>query len=831
MEKHSILSWFFVYLNLVFFLGYYDYSFADPLPYNSFTISSFNYPQTKLKPYEWRYIRVDLPPWFSSMSIGLQSDVDLDPGSVEKISKSTLPLICFRDGSPPLPDSSNKALKHLVLGSLSNGSIGAIEGLQNAELCYPLEKRVTLKLTNEQITPGVLYAGLFNGVGPMRTQSKMISRGSPYSFTANVSVEGCVTSNLWGQFCNQSIRALSCSQFNADPLTNESVADLNDRTTNHVVSCGNSVEYTCLGDNGTRVYSLEVIGIVERLTFSATNIRLNKTSSVNNADKFGTSAIMCYARYGSIALATMHDFSGDISKGSLIVPLPKIGRWYITIAAVNLTEGFDVVQNSVSRVCYSLVWQVAECPLGKAGFNCSSEIYTLQTVLRKNPSVPFESYYLPLDGKVSSNSANFPLGPLLSNVTFTTNLGATWTYFVLDIPRGAAGANLHFKLTSEEKVAYEIYVRYGGLPSADIWDFYYINHTNSSDGSMFFLLYNSSKEMVDFYALYAREGTWSFGLRHLSSIDSASSQKTAVSISLERCPKRCSNPHGTCQNFVDESGLTVYSYCACDRTHGGIDCSIEIVSHRGHVWQSISLIASNVAAVLPAYWAFRNKAFAETIIFMSSGISSGLYHACDVGTWCALTYHVLQFMDFWLSFMAVVSTFVYLAAIDEATRRTIHAVVSIFTALMAITGATRSANLVLVIVIGATALFVGWLIELSTEYRSLSFPAGFCLSEMFSWHNIRTSLHNCLKMLLKRFRLGLLLAGFVALTMAAVSWKLETYQSYWIWHSLWHVSIYTSSFLFLCSKVTPRAADVENQRPENGNYQLTRQQSISRGGD
>lgn len=205
-----------------------------------------------------------------------------------------------------------------------------------------------------------------------------ISRGSPYSFTANVSVEGCVTSNLWGQFCNQSIRALSCSQFNADPLTNESVADLNDRTTNHVVSCGNYVEYTCLGDNGTRVYSLEVIGIVERLTFSATNIRLNKTSSVNNADKFGTSAIMCYARYGSIALATMHDFSGDISKGSLIVPLPKIGRWYITIAAVNLTVGFDVVQNSVSRVCYSLVWQVAECPLGKAGFNCSSEIYTLQ---------------------------------------------------------------------------------------------------------------------------------------------------------------------------------------------------------------------------------------------------------------------------------------------------------------------------------------------------------------------------------------------------------------------------------------------------------------------
>lgn len=36
------------------------------------------------------------------------------------------------------------------------------------------------------------------------------------------------------------------------------------------------------------------------------------------------------------------------------------------------------------------------------------------------------------------------------------------------------------------------------------------------------------------------------------------------------------------------------------------------------------------------------QAFAEWIIFTSSGISSGIYHACDVGTWCALNYNVLQ---------------------------------------------------------------------------------------------------------------------------------------------------------------------------------------------
>lgn len=36
------------------------------------------------------------------------------------------------------------------------------------------------------------------------------------------------------------------------------------------------------------------------------------------------------------------------------------------------------------------------------------------------------------------------------------------------------------------------------------------------------------------------------------------------------------------------------------------------------------------------------QAFAEWVLFTSSGISSALYHACDVGTWCALNFTVLQ---------------------------------------------------------------------------------------------------------------------------------------------------------------------------------------------
>ncbi|KAM7254669.1 hypothetical protein ACFE04_019910 [Oxalis oulophora] len=109
----------------------------------------------------------------------------------------------------------------------------------------------------------------------------------------------------------------------------------------------------------------------------------------------------------------------------------------------------------------------------------------------------------------------------------------------------------------------------------------------------------------------------------------------------------------------------------------------------GHVKQSIALIVSNAAAILPAFWALRQKAFVEWVLFTASGVSSGIYHACDVETWCPLPYGVLQFMDFWLSFMAVVSVFIYLASTDEGFKRTIKTVLTILTALMALTKAIR----------------------------------------------------------------------------------------------------------------------------------------------
>ncbi|XP_027351622.1 uncharacterized protein LOC113862694 [Abrus precatorius] len=775
----------------------------------TFTVSSFSYPETRLRPFDLRYIRVDLPPWFSAMSVALNSDVDLDVSKIERVPMSTLPIICFRDGSPPLPDALNTSLK--------DSAISGINGL-DVEQCFPMQKNITMKLSNNQISPGVWYIGLFNGIGPTRTQSKMIIRGPSYSFIANVSVEACTISIRRGDFCNSTVYPLSCTASN---INNALEATVNKSTLENPMTCKSNFETLCVHEGVPTFFSLEIMNVAEEFTITATNVRFNVTSS-NNISGANDFSLVCFVRHGAMPSATLHDYSVDLNKKPLVIHSPLIGRWYLSIVLVNLTKTHD---NNV-RVCYSVESQVLQCLPGKAGPNCTMDSYLLQTFLRKG-STPFESYYLPVGGGASYDSANFPLESLIRNSSYIGEPDNIWTYFLLDIPRGAAGGNLHIQLSSDVKISYEVYARFGGLPSLDIWDYYYANKTNRSDPSMFFTLYDSSDEKVNFYIMYAREGTWGFGVRHLNTSSDSAKGQTIMSLSLERCPKRCSS-HGECKFSFDASELTSYSFCSCDRNHGGFDCSIEIVTHQGHVRQSIFLIISNAAAILPAYWALRQKALAEWVLYTSSGISSGLYHACDVGTWCALNYNVLQFMDFWLSFVAVISTFLYLATIDEVFKRAIHTAIAILTALMAATKATRSSNVVLVIVIGALGLLIGWLIEISTKYRSLSFPIGVSLNISHCFQTVKRWLYNVVKTLLRRYRWPFALVGFAALAMAAISWTLETSETYWFWHSFWHITIYTSSFFFLCSKVNN--VDSDNQLSTNGNYEMTRQDSLPRSG-
>lgn len=189
--------------------------------------------------------------------------------------------------------------------------------------------------------------------------SLQINRGSGYSFSGNVSVEGCLNPSISGEFCNQTIEHLLCVDRNS--------------TQGIITSCRNDGVSSCIHGNESKFYSLDVLGVSEEIIISATNVMLNETQSngVNNGSNI---VLMCYARYGGISSSFTHDYSSNINNAPLVIRSPKVGRWYISVIPLNLLN--RTVGNM--NVCYSLEWKLLRCPIDKAGLNCTWERYTLQ---------------------------------------------------------------------------------------------------------------------------------------------------------------------------------------------------------------------------------------------------------------------------------------------------------------------------------------------------------------------------------------------------------------------------------------------------------------------
>ena len=218
----------------------------------------------------------------------------------------------------------------------------------------------------------VLPSEHFRSISDLALQ---ISRGSSYTFSANVSVEGCTTSTMSGQYCNQTVNPLSCVLSDSSNFT-ESLS-IDNQTTENFISCRSSFENSCHVDGEPKIYFLDVMGLPEQLSVTVMNVRFNGTSS-NFTGNVSEINVMCLARHGTIPLPNLHDYSTNINKAPLVIRSPKVGRWYFTILPVNLSKEIGGIQDPTIKVCYSMEWKVLECPLGKAGLNCTQERYMLQ---------------------------------------------------------------------------------------------------------------------------------------------------------------------------------------------------------------------------------------------------------------------------------------------------------------------------------------------------------------------------------------------------------------------------------------------------------------------
>lgn len=542
----------------------------------------------------------------------------------------------------------------------------------------------------------------------------------------------------------------------------------------------------------------------------------------------------------------------------ITVSAPRRGLWYVGVRNPTTTSPLD----------FDLHWRVESCAV--------STISMERVLVDEWGESPFNSYYGPAGGDSLIHSPWFSLSEV---APVGTTSPKNWTFFFMEVPRGASGAVLSVKLRHGVHATSTVYARWEGLATLDNWDVKVVNseekgdvdelsldlvypaegiwcigvhyvkefepvHETSADftqrSSRFFLIWkNTTKSIAHWYENVveclgaAKRSLWRIiGHNKVSekflfasaeadmirpsgpapatqpSTELSSERQDAeaqMHISVHGCLNHCSG-RGRCVTGYESSRLHFYSYCHCDAAHGGIDCSVPLLVPTDETVQIWTLVGSNFAALLPSYWAMQHQGYSEWMAFTASGAASGFYHSCDAGGWCALKYDTLQFLDFWLAFLVVIVTCVEVASLKQNVKAVAHVGFAIVTAAITKEDATSAWNVLLVAIMGLAGLLFGWALEcwrlelIPTWFRAIR--AIDSIRPVIRLESIHRFGEQLLHQLKGRFRWGYLIAGLGILCTAGLSWVLEAAETYWIWHSLWHVSIYTSAFLILCSTAT-----------------------------
>ena len=169
-----------------------------------------------------------------------------------------------------------------------------------------------------------------------KIQIMQIKRGSIFSYSANVTIEGCVDPTKHGQYCDQTVENLEDKNYTRN---------------------------ICLVNKESKIYALNTF-MPNQITVKANAIRYNQTRDSEEI------SITCHARANGIPDESFHDYSSDLSKSSMVIPVPEGDSWYFSIRNAKPEEGVEV--------CFTVKWEINYCPDGKDGPNCAWNEYYLE---------------------------------------------------------------------------------------------------------------------------------------------------------------------------------------------------------------------------------------------------------------------------------------------------------------------------------------------------------------------------------------------------------------------------------------------------------------------
>ncbi|GAQ87659.1 hypothetical protein KFL_003680090 [Klebsormidium nitens] len=820
-------------------------------------VEAQSWPDCVVGPDNYKYIFLGaVPGGTKELHIDLRKQWDGESG----------PMLCLRRGGPPLPSNTTWL-------SLSGAATAAGWAVNSSFVgaCGPFVADMHLALSEAHVLEGPWWLALFTDPSETRFQSKMIQRGPVYPFSLNVTIAGCGS----GEQCQQNKLGSLQAGGGLDSDATASQAPLrlassppsfveamlqNGQTllstlestlpwSNPAPSARSDPTAAAPAATSAECYSANQSFPLYVPSPATLNLSLRLLQSPDGSPLPNFSAQL---RWGATPVvpsmgAPVPDGQISIPSAGLLeaqVPNARAGWWYLRIVSENATGD--------GRFCVeSWQWEAIGCEEGRAGERCAWPVTRLGRVLT-SPS--FSALYRPTSwADTAGGWFTVHMSPPLAAISQravqirlinaespSSSLVASgrWAYLSFPISDVSAGQTLaveaRWSKDSSPSGRVHLFSKLGAAPTADDFDFAtsFNGSTKASkkvgvgqdwpaDGAA--RLSRGKTDSLSVSVQYPAAGAWYVGLFFAPILEDtwpAASDPPGEVLPVELrvrvggCPRDCSG-HGNCASYFDEGRARVWSTCECDRTHGGVDCSVEVLFPDQESRHVLALTLSNAAAIPAAGWAFTHQAYPEWIVFTCGGLASAVYHMCDAGSTCLAQYGTLQFADFLLSFLAVVLTCLHLAPLPPRATAPAQLSATLLLALVAKDNATSGWSLVIVAALGALALALGWGLEAGMHRKRQ--PDG----PHQSWgahmrHVLEAKWLRCVALPTtapalvrwfgRRYRWPYLVGGLAMLGLAAAAWAFESGPTYWFWHSLWHVAIFMCPFFLLSATTAPQDA-------------------------
>ncbi|ETV84665.1 hypothetical protein, variant 2 [Aphanomyces astaci] len=540
---------------------------------------------------------------------------------------------------------------------------------------------------------GTYYIALWGGDLPGTINNFGIGNSTNVWYYLDFTSIGCLDPDKAGYSCN--IQVASTAQRVATAYPSQSVVNTTAKQGVPITGC---MDYI----SNLQFFSIEI-----------TSPQFSLVTTLSIPQTFARNDVFYWALYDSPAnpldpaAIPLIDGAGYLTDGNATLKqdVPTLGTYWMLVYMDAPPKTSRCFRST--GVAFTLAWQAESCSLTPRADMCHTSWLRMNEA-RSDPSrnqSVLDSWFL-ADSPVLIDVGSFAYA-------------AGYTVHIRD---NYAGSNLimHLVTTSTTTINLAnvtLLIRADGLPTDAIYD-YKLSGQHAMELSA-----RRAKTFLDFNENALRErmkepvtplvtvawpmlrfpkvGKWNVVVRS----SPTQSWKHMLVLQSSPCPVGMCGDHGACEVSTTYQGL-VLGTCQCIYGYAGDYCDHLYLEN--YAAQSYFLILSNFAILPAAIVSFQRSFYVEAFMFLSLGVLSSLYHACDINWVCVVQYTYLQKLDFIFSFNSILLCLFHLSGVRPKRKAIMQFVgLTLLVILIAIDPTTMT-NWLIIGGLGGGQLVIAW---------------------------------------------------------------------------------------------------------------------------